>query len=89
MRPEKRIRRSRERIVLDILEFLAVEDRCKTTIVYSLNLNFSVTNRHLERLVETGSIGWNERTRKWYLTPAGEDARKVLKKSLTAIEAVL
>ena len=89
MRQVTRERRSRERVVLAILDFLAKEDRCKTAIVYGLNLNFSVTNRHLERLVETGSIAWNERTRKWYLTPAGEDARKVLKKSLMAIEAVL
>jgi len=91
MRPveNKRIRRSRERIILDILDFLAAEDRHKTAIVYSLNLSFVVTNRHLERLVETGSVAWNERTRKWYLTPAGEDCRKALKKSLKTIEAIL
>lgn len=91
MEPEKKLheRRSRERVVLDILNFLAVEDRRKTAIVYELNLNFRVATRHLERLVEVGAVAWNERTNRWYLTPAGEDCRKVLRKSLMAIEAVL
>jgi predicted transcriptional regulator len=85
----KRKRRYRERIILDILDFLAVEDHCKTDIVYNVNLNFRVTNRYLERLVEIGSVAWNERNRKWYLTPAGQDCRKALKRSLKTIEAIL
>lgn len=89
MRPEKRVRRSRERIVLDILDSLAVRDHRKTELAYELNLNFRLANRHLERLVETGSVAWNERTNHWYLTPAGEDCRKTLRKSLKAIEAIL
>ena len=83
------MRRSRSQIVLAILDLLAAQDRLKTEIVYQLNLNFRTANHYLERLVEVGSVAWNERTRKWYLTPAGEDCRKTLKKSLKAIEALL
>ena len=83
------MKRSRAQIVLAILDLLAAQDRLKTEIVYQANLDFRTIDRYLEKLVEAGNVAWNERTRKWYLTPAGEDARKVLKKSLTAIEAVL
>ncbi len=86
---KRRGNRSRAEIVFGILDLLSAEDRQKTDIVYGSNLSFSSIRPYLERLVEQGYVAWNERTRLWHLTPAGEDARKVLKDSLKAIEAIL
>jgi predicted transcriptional regulator len=89
MEPAKRKKRTRGEITLAILNLLHEEDRTKTTIVYGLNLNFRTADSYLELLVKNRAVAWNERTNRWYLTPAGEDCRKTLRKSLKAIEAIL
>ena len=79
------MRRSRAQILLAILDILAAQDRLKTEIVYQANLNFKMTDRYLETLVEAGNVGWNERNRRWYLTESGREAADHLRE----VEAIL
>lgn len=85
----KHRKRSRIQIILEILALLEKGERSKTSIVYQTNLNFRTADRHLENLVEKGLIVWSETTGLWGITPAGEQCRATLERSLAAIEAVL
>lgn len=79
------MRRSRGQVLLAILDLLAAQDRVKTEIVYQVNLNFRTVDRYLEKLVEAGNVGWDERNRRWYLTESGREAACHLRE----IEAIL
>jgi predicted transcriptional regulator len=70
------IKRSRSKIILEILE-LCLEETCKTRVVYQANLNFKTVNPYLDLLIENDLIMVNLGPRVLYKTT--DKGRELLK----------
>ncbi|WP_048150843.1 winged helix-turn-helix domain-containing protein [Palaeococcus ferrophilus] len=84
------MRRSKERIVADIIRSTNGKGATKTQIVYRSNLNFKLAQRYLDHLVERGYLRAEQRGRHtiYFATEKGEAFLKRLSEIEREIESM-